>query len=75
MKASAGMRHPAPPPPPMLTLSLPSVARATVQPAVDRPDHVGVGHEDVVEEDLVEVRVAGRHLQRPDRDAVGLAGR
>ena len=32
--------------------------------AVDRPDHVVVGDEDVVEEDLVEVRVPGDLLER-----------
>jgi hypothetical protein len=40
--------------------------------AVDRPNHVLVRDEHVVEEDLVELRAAGRHPQRPDRDALGV---
>ena len=37
--------------------------------AVDLADHAVVGHEDVVEEDLVEHRLAGQLAQRPDVDA------
>ena len=40
--------------------------------AVDRADHAVVGHEDVVDEDLVEQRVAGDLAQRADVDALGL---
>ena len=41
-------------------------------PVVHRPDDVVVGDEDVVEEDLVELRTTCRHLQRPDLDARGV---
>src|SRR5262249_16779610 len=40
--------------------------------AVDRPDDVVVGHEHVVEEDLVELGVPGRHLETAHLDAGGL---
>ena len=40
--------------------------------AVDGADDVVVGHEHVVEEHLVELRVARRHLERPDLDALGV---
>ena len=58
-----------PPPPPMLTRSLPSVERATRHPPFDRADDVLVGDEHVVEEHLVEQRMAGRLAQRTDVDA------
>ena len=63
-----GRRPATPEPPPMLTRSLPSVARATVQPLLGSPDHVLVGHEDVVEEHLVELRAAGDLPQRSHLD-------
>ena len=40
--------------------------------AVDGPDHVVVGDEHIAEEHLVELRVAGGHLQRADLHAVGV---
>ncbi len=46
------------------TRSLASVVRATFQPP-DLADDQVVGHEHVVEEDLVEQRVAGQLPQRP----------
>jgi hypothetical protein len=52
----------------METRSLPSVARATVQPSFGA-HHVVVGHEDIVEEDLVEIRVTRDHAQRAHLDA------
>ncbi len=51
----------------MLTRSLPSVARAAVT-RVRRPDNVLIGDEDIVEEHLVEFRVAGDLPQRPHLD-------
>ena len=52
----------------MLTRSLPSVARATVQPEFGVADDVLVGDEHVVEEHLVEFRAAGDLAQRPHLD-------
>ena len=40
--------------------------------AIDRTDHIVVGHEDVVEEDFVELRSACGHLQWPDLDTLGV---
>ena len=69
--ASPGTDMP-PWPPPMLTLSLPERRPGDRPAAVDRPDHVVVGDEHVVEEHLVELRAARRHLQRAHLDALGL---
>ena len=55
-------------PPPMAARSLRSMVRRTAQPPPSSPMRSGLGHEDVVEEHLVEV-VAARHLtQRTDLD-------
>ncbi len=51
------------------TRSLASVVRAHSQPSVGPADQAVVGHEHVVEEDLVEHRHAGELAQRPDVDA------
>ena len=51
------------------TRSLASVVRASRQPSPGSPDQAVVGHEHVVEEDLVEQRLAGDLAQRADVDA------
>ena len=52
----AGPMSPPPCPLPMLTLSLPRVARATCQPPLTGADHVVIGDEHVGQEHLVELR-------------------
>ncbi len=54
------------------TRSLASVVRASFQPSSDLADQAVVGHEHVVQEHLVEHRVAGELAQRPHVDAGGL---
>ena len=56
----------------MNTRSFASVVRAHAPAVVLLPDEAVVGHEHVVEEDLVEHRVAGELAQRPDVEAAPL---
>ena len=57
---------------PMNTRSFASVVRAARQPSCSGADEAVVGDEHVVEEHLVEHRLAGQLAQRPDVDARGL---
>ena len=55
--------------------SLLDVLIAARQPSCTLADHVVVGHEDVVEEDLAEAGVTAELCDRPHRHAVGASGR
>ena len=56
----------------MLTLSLPSVARATVQPPSTGPTTSSSGTNTSLKNTSLNSECAGRHLQRPHLDALGL---
>ena len=66
--SSRSTSSPSAEPRPMATRSVASVLRATRQPSPGSPDDAVVGHEDLVEEDLVEHRPAGDLAQRADLD-------
>ena len=61
-----------PDPPPMLTLSLPSVARATVHPPSTGPTTSSSGTNTSLKNTSLNSELAGRHLQRPHLDALGV---
>ena len=66
---SVSMPPPNDEPLPIDTRSLASVVRASGQPPSHLADHAVVGHEHVVEEDLVEHLQPGQLAQRADVDA------
>jgi len=72
MIAASDAPMPPPEPPPMLTLSLPSVALATVQPPSTGPMTSSSGTRTSLKNTSLNYRPAGRHLQRPHLDALGM---